>query len=182
MLFHYPRAVASDSTHIWVANDGGPSVTELSAKTGGLVQVISDPSYKFYQPGAIASDGTHVWVANYSNSVTELSAKTGDLVQVLSGPSYKFAAPIAIASDGTHVWVANDSPAGVGFGHGGNSVTELSAKTGDLVQVISGPSYGFNQPDAVASDGTHVWVANFYANTLTELSAKTASLVQVISG
>ncbi len=128
-LFHYPRAVASDGTHVWVANDGGPSVTELSAKTGGLVQVISGPSYKFSQPGAIASDGTHVWVANYSNSVTELSAKTGDLVQVLSGPSFKFNAPDAVASDGTHVWVANFY---------GNTLTELSARTASLVQVISG--------------------------------------------
>ena len=42
----------------------------------------------------------------------------------------------------------------------GNSVTELSASTGALVQVISGSSYGFDAPAAISSDGTHVWVAN----------------------
>ena len=50
---------------------------------------------------------------------------------------------------------------------GSNSVTELDAATGALVQVISGPTYGFDfgtdlagEPDAIDSDGTHVWVAN----------------------
>ena len=44
--------------------------------------------------------------------------------------------------------------------YGGHSVTELDAATGALVQVISGSSYGFDSPEAVSSDGTHVWVAN----------------------
>ena len=39
-------------------------------------------------------------------------------------------------------------------------MTELDAATGALVQVISGPSYGFDRPKAIASDGTHVWVAS----------------------
>jgi hypothetical protein len=37
--FNGLRAVASDGTHVWVV-DGTDSVTELSAKTGGLVRVI----------------------------------------------------------------------------------------------------------------------------------------------
>jgi hypothetical protein len=37
--FNNPLAVASDGTHVWVV-DGTDSVTELSAKTGGLVRVI----------------------------------------------------------------------------------------------------------------------------------------------
>ena len=83
-------------------------MTELSASTGALVQVISGSSYGFNDPDAVSSDGTHVWVANSAgNSVTELSAATGALVQVISGSSYGFDDPDAISSDGTHVWVAN---------------------------------------------------------------------------
>jgi DNA-binding beta-propeller fold protein YncE len=53
--------------------------------------------------------------------------------------------------------------------------------------VISGPSYKFNQPDAVASDGAHVWITNGSSSvtvlsSVTELSAKTGRLAQVISG
>ncbi len=119
--FSNPAAIASDDTHVWVAN--GDSVTELSATTGGLVKVISGSRYKFDNLAAIAADGTHVWVASFDgNSVTELSATTGGLVKVISGSRYKFSHPDAIAADGTYVWVGNE----------GSSVTELSAKTGGL--------------------------------------------------
>lgn len=59
-----------------MANNFGNSVTELSAKTGGLVKVISGPRYKFSGPSAIAEDRTHVWVANFAGqSVTEFPAR-----------------------------------------------------------------------------------------------------------
>ncbi len=185
--FDDPDGVASDGIHVWVANQGGNSVTELSASTGALVRVDSGPRYGFDQvvsgigglivlpgPSAIASDGTHVWVANSNgNSVTELSSSTGALVRVIRGSSYGFDYPEGIARNANHVWVVNSN---------GNSVTELSASTGALVWVISGSSYGFDDPVAVASDGSHVWVANVYGNSLTELSASTGALVRVISG
>jgi hypothetical protein len=71
-----------------VTNDGDgarpEAVTDLSARTGHLVQVISGPRYKLNDPIGIASDGTHVWIANTSgNSVTELSARTGRLIKVI---------------------------------------------------------------------------------------------------
>jgi DNA-binding beta-propeller fold protein YncE len=48
--------------------------------------------------------------------------------------------------------------------------------------VIRGSKYGFNTSDtaAVASDGTHVWVANYNGNSVTELLASTGALVRVI--
>ena len=48
-----------------------------------------------------------------------------------------------------------------------NSVTELRASTGALVRVFSGSGYGFNQPDAISSDGTDVWVANDEGESVT---------------
>jgi hypothetical protein len=45
------------------------------------------------------------------------------------------------------------------------------ARGGALVKVISGPSFGFEHPDAVSSDGTHVWVANWGGQSVTELPA-----------
>jgi hypothetical protein len=125
--FASPASIASDGTHVWVANFDANSVTELSATTGRLVQVISGASYQFNGPNSVVSDGTHVWVVNISGngSVTELSAKTGGLVKVISGSPYNFEDATSVASDGTHVWVANSG-----------SVTELSAKTGRLIKVI----------------------------------------------
>jgi len=64
----------------------------------------------------------------------------------------------------------------------GNSVTELSASTGALVKLIRGRSYGFNDPDAIATGGNHIWVANAGDNSVTGLSASTGALVKVVSG
>lgn len=84
-----------------------------------------------------------------------------------------FNTPVGIACDGAHVWVANINS---------NSVSELLASTGALVQVISGASFGFNKPVAVLSDGTHVWVTNEGGNSVTELSASSGALVRLIKG
>jgi YVTN family beta-propeller protein len=78
----------------------------------------------------------------------------------------------SISSDGTHVWVAN----------GNDTVTELDASTGAVVQTID----GVNGPDGVSSDGTDVWVANEGVNsegdnTVTEIDASTGAVVQTIT-
>jgi DNA-binding beta-propeller fold protein YncE len=83
-----------------------------------------------------------------------------------------FNGPFGVSSDGTHVWVADYD----------NSVTELDAATGALVQVITGSNYGFDSPVEVNSDGSHVWITNAGNNSVTELDAATGALVQVIGG
>ena len=143
--FNYPDAIASDGTYVWVAKAPGGGgeeqgwVTELRASTGALVRVIRGDGIN--APHAVASDGTHVWVANqWTRTITELNAKTGALVKFIQGSSYQFNLPVAISSVGKYVWVANQPCV---FNNVykcsnslGNSVTELNASTGALVQVI----------------------------------------------
>ena len=45
-----------------------------------------------------------------------------------------------------------------------------------------GGSYGFDEPYAVAFDGTHMWVANYAGNSVTEMNAATGAWVQTLSG
>jgi DNA-binding beta-propeller fold protein YncE len=42
--------------------------------------------------------------------------------------------------------------------------------------------WGFASPNSVSSDGTHVWVADSYANAVIELNAATGALVKVLRG
>jgi len=53
----------------------------------------------------------------------------------------------------------------------GNSVTELSASTGALVKIVSGSSYGFDDPSGITSSGTRIWVANTDGQSVTEFPA-----------
>jgi len=50
-------------------------------------------------------------------------------------------------------------------------VTELNASNGRWVATLSGGSYGFNDPQAIAVVGTQVWVANYVGASVTELNA-----------
>ena len=61
-------------------------------------------------------------------------------------------------------------------------MTELDASTGALVQVITGFDAPNDEPLAISSDGTHVWVGNGLGDSVTELDAATGAVVQVISG
>ncbi len=94
----------------------------------------------------------------------------------LSSPQvfgWGFNSPHGVSSDGTHVWVANNL---------GNSVTELDASNGAVVQVLGGKKYRFAGPNSISSDGTDVWVANRTGASVTELDASTGALVRVLTG
>jgi DNA-binding beta-propeller fold protein YncE len=170
-----PSSVSSDGRHVW-ALTGGPSVDEIDAGTGKLIQTISGGQYQFVFPKAISSDGTNVWVLNtgVSPSVTEMSASTGAFEALLSGPSYHFSLPSGISSDGTHVWVANSESTP-------DSVTEISASTGQVVRTVSLPS-GLSIFGLYA-DGTHVWVpiCENALDSLVEIDSSTGS-VKTLSG
>ena len=107
--------------------------------------------------------------------IAALTASSGPpkKVTVDSGSFYGFYGPGAIAVDGGHVWVANEQ---------GDSVTELNAGDGSLVQILSGGRYGFDYPAAIAVDGADVWVASLEGSSLTELNAGDGSLVRTVSG
>ncbi len=47
---------------------------------------------------------------------------------------------------------------------------------------FSGGSYGFDDPSAIAFDGTHLWVPNYADNSVTEFNASDGSWIQTISG
>ena len=81
---------------------------------------------------------------------------------ILNSADYGFSNVVAIASDGSHVWVVNTS---------GDSVTEIDAQDGSLVQLLSGGRYAFNQPTAIAFDGSHLWITNGGGNSVTEMNA-----------
>jgi DNA-binding beta-propeller fold protein YncE len=95
-----PVGVCTDAQHVWVANDGDGSVTELDAGTGSAIRMIAGLVF----PDAISCDGNEVWVANDGNgTVTEINASSGAIASTYAVGSN----PDAISADGSAVWVAN---------------------------------------------------------------------------
>ena len=152
--------------------------------TGGSLtdHVVGTATLTLY--GWIASmDMTGVPPGSYSlqsvaTDATETATSAGITVNVV--PTYGFSRPINLAFDGTHIWVVNlgadQAPPN------GESVTELNASDGSPVQTLAGGSFGFDNPRAIAFDGTHLWVPNYSGNSVTELNASDGSWIQTLSG
>ena len=80
-------------------------------------------------------------------------------------------------ADGSDLFVANDNPVNLGE----SSITEIYAPTGRLVRVVSGASYHFDDPDALAIAGPDLFVANgpgIGSSSVTEVNASTGALVE----
>jgi DNA-binding beta-propeller fold protein YncE len=61
--------IAFDGTNVWVANQSGNTVTELSATDGSLLGTFKVGSV----PQGVAFDGVNIWVVNLvGNTVSKL--------------------------------------------------------------------------------------------------------------
>jgi hypothetical protein len=186
--FDKPSALAVASGHVFVANSGSNSVTELLASTLGTLRVISATagpggSSEFSTPTGMAAHGGDVWVSNLaSKTLTELSASSGTLIQVVPNTDNYLPAPGAVAWGDGYVFVA--SPPGPS-----PMVTQVvptdPAKLPWMMCNTNGP-YTFSNPQALVVYGRHLWVVNEGGaggppgNSLTEMDAVTGKLVQVV--
>jgi len=165
----YPWKIISDNHgNIWIldrsSKDFKGHITEINAKDGSLVRYLTFSQWSDTTDLGYDNLG-HIWVVTAGAGLAEIDSNSGSLIKII--PGYVE----SIASDNLgHVWVTNN-----------NSVTELNAKDGSLVQVLKDAKYGFNTPRLVTSDNLgHIWVTNYHGNSVTELNAKDGSLVRVV--
>lgn len=188
-----PVALAVDRARVWVVNEGvrgdpkgTGSITELNARTGALVRVITLKAAQFDNPAAIAIGDSHVWVTNLQTSssggsVTDLDERDGSITRVVDSLADVFDGPLAIAVHGNDVWIVSSGVKNYyGNGRGVGSVTEIDAATGDVLRVITAQSAPFDEPTSIVISGSHVWVANLVFSSIVELNALNGSVVRLI--
>jgi outer membrane protein assembly factor BamB len=129
--FDQPSGITSDGTNVWVTNPGNNSVTEFSASTHAFIRHLVDGNYGFTNPAPIAFGDKQIYVASPPGSspmITGAYVNNGTLNFWMcnSNDAFHFDNPQALLVSGgsTLLWVANQN---------GNSITEMSAATGDLV-------------------------------------------------
>ena len=168
--FSSPDGIAVNGDHVWVANYGNDSVTEINASNGALVKTLSGGSYDFHAPCAMADDGTHVFIGDCLGlDVTEFDANTGNWIRTIWLPDSGTTNGLALA--GGHLWVSAFLP---------DSVFEYDEDDGTLIRTLQGGAYGLDMPGAVAADNEHVWVSNPANNSVTEILASDGGLVRSI--
>ena len=109
--------VSSDGTHVWVSSYASGNVTELDASTGAVAQIIPCTTRSAASPPMAPASGSRTWTAR-SPSWTPRPARSSRTSPSPGGAG-------GVSSDGTHVWVT-----------GNDTVTELDASTGAVVQNI----------------------------------------------
>src|SRR5262249_15989306 len=122
-----------------------------------------DGVYAGENPSAIASDGTNMWVvnANYAEKNVFKLSPTGDALQLTVGTN-----PVGIAFDATHMSLVEAAAAARSY------VAELSR---DGAMLGASPFAG-GSAQAVAFDGTNMWVVDSNDGTVTELGPDGATV------
>ncbi len=142
---------------------------EFDATTGDTLATTTPPPYAAYTAAAAA--GKRLWVtSNTSSQIVLLSNVTGAQAAVLYSSPEEVFHPAGIATDQSHVWVSEA---------GANAVTEFTAGTEAFVRVIQGPTYQFDTPGALASNGTDVFVASA-SGIVTEFDATSGAFIKTI--
>src|ERR1039458_10053093 len=74
------------------------------------------------------------------------SATSAPTVKIVQGNAYGFNAVSDVGSNGAHVFAVNSA---------GNSVTELDASTGNVVNLFKNRKFGFDGPAHLSDDWTN---------------------------
>lgn len=185
-----PEGVADDGSHVWVTDIGGNNaVSELDATGGGYLRTINTTGgddggtdgfdFRSAFPAGLVSFGGHLWVTNPgSDTVTvwpqfnaaapearQVNACVDNSTRAVTVPAAGSGCP---ASATTITWNI-PGPAGPG----------VDAGIGPL---LSSEQYQLNDPAAMISVGTDLFVANTGGNSVTEIDGTDGSLIRVIQG
>lgn len=193
--FNGPDAITVAGGHVGAAScpgkyiTDGSYLTELDARTGRLVRIISSPKYRFDCPAGFAVVGHHLWVAD-GDAIhrTELRARTGTLVGVFRGRYYfpdslvarahgyvYLGLGVSFAVFGDHEW--SSSP-----GNGetpGYGVQEYDAGTSRLVRTVSHDVS--TNAQVLGLTGRDLWIGSDNS-AVTQVDARTGAVVRVLSG
>jgi DNA-binding beta-propeller fold protein YncE len=121
-------------------------------------------------PTSIATDGTHLWVVDAAgllggkSQLVELST-TGAVVRTLAWPGSK---PTSLLALDGRLWVAQ---------RGSTALTAIDPVSAQLLASVASTTRQ-PAPTALASDGTHLWVAS--AAGLSERDAHTGALLATV--
>jgi len=123
-------------------------------------------------------EGTPKTAGTYSATISARS-KAGTVNQTLtlnvdsSVSSLGLSQPTAITEDAGNLWITNV----------GNNTVTVATLSGTPAGTVSGPAYGFNDPVALAGNGSDLFVVNTAgAGSVTEIDESNGSLVRVVQG
>ena len=185
--FIAPRHLASDGTHLYVADTGNHIIRKITIASEAVSTLAGSgaagetdgtgAAAQFNAPQGITTDGSNVYVTDtLNNKIRQIAIATGVVTTLAggggaaraadgTGPAASFASPNGITTDGVNLYVAD---------WGNNKIRKIVIATGAVtsqtgaanVAAAAGSADGagaaatFNGPQGITTDGTHLYVAD----------------------
>jgi streptogramin lyase len=151
-----PEGLASDGTHLWVADFQTGLLYEIDTASKTVVRTFDAPGPR---PEGLAWDGSRLWCADWEDKkIYLLSVSDTVLVAEREFPSPMGSRPVGLAWDGEALWLTTWSPF---------YLFRLDPVTGDTLRsrllYPAEPLYPTltPQPEDLAWDGTHLWLTDW---------------------
>lgn len=202
--FRLPNGLVISGANVYVSDSGNNLIRKIDVSTqvvstlAGNVVVPSDingigVSSKFNFPYGITTDGANLYVADSGDRLIRKIVISSGVVTTLAG-SYPFGAvdargeaasfnyPFGITTDGTNIYVADT---------GNNTIRQIVISTGDVTTLAGsgvlgstdgiGTAASFNQPVAITTDNTNLYIADSGSNKIRQIVISTG-VVTTLAG
>jgi len=194
--FSSSLTITSDGSNLFVADSGNYTIRKIVIATAEVTTIAGSPgsrgsadgmgaAARFGSLGGITTDGVNLFIADSSNGVIrKLVIATGEVsvVAVSSGDLVAgFSYPVGIATDGTNLFITDMLD---------RTIKKLVIATGIMTTVAggagnSGPTDGigtaarFNLPFGITTDGTNLFVTDYYDETIRKIVVATGEVSTV---
>lgn len=190
--------IATDGTNLFIADSSNNTIRKVVIATGEVTTLAGSvgsigsvdgtgAAARFYGPAGITTDGTNLFVSDsFSNSIRKIIIATGVVTTIAGGSSgsadgtgaaASFNDPFGITTDGTYLFVTDV---------GNYKIRKVDVSTG-IVTTLAGAGspgssdgYGstarFNGPSGITTDGTDLFVADYFNHTIRKIVIATGAV------
>lgn len=202
--FYRPTDIATDGTNLYVTDAFNNKIRKIvlasawvssftgAANTSCLQGAADGPaaSAGFDTPCGLACDGTNLYVVDeFNNKIRQIVLASGVVSSLTgvadaatkggaadgAGPASSFLTPMFIVKEGTHLYVTDTA----------NATLRRLDLAGGTVDTLAGTAAGadgkgqaasFRNPGFLTSDGTNLYVADFYNNKIRKVVLATGAV------
>ena len=206
-IAHIFGDMTTDGSNLYASDAGTRTIQKIEIATGEITTLTGRfgtigstdgdvSSALFNDPMGITTDGTNLYVCDYSdNTIRKISIETGEVSTLAgsagtygsadgTGSAAEFASPYGITTDGINLYVTDMSNL---------TIRQIVIATGEVSTLAGsvgnsgsddgiGSAARFNFPLGLTTDGTNLYVADYYNNAIRQVVIATGAVTTLASG
>jgi len=184
--FYNPSGITTDGADLYIVDSGNSTIRKVAIATGAVTTLAGTAGItgsadgirseaRFNYPGGISTEGTNLYVADtFNGAIRKIVIATG-AVSTLAGAAAGINAPSGVAIDGANLYVADLF-----------DIKKVVIATGQVSTLAGTGAWGaadgvgtaasFYFPQAIASDGTNLYIADSGNNIIRKIVTATGAV------